>query len=158
MRTTANGIQINYTIDGEGPWVVMSHSLACSLEMWDPQIEALKAGYKVLRFDTRGHGRSDAPAGAYTLEQMADDVHGLLQALKVERPALRRAVHGRHDRHDVCAEVSGPVPQPGVVRYVEPARTGGAAGLGRSHQDRHARRAWNRWWSRRSSAGSPRPW
>ena len=86
MRTTANGIQLNYTIDGEGPWVVMSHSLACSLEMWDPQIGALKAGYKVLRFDTRGHGRSDAPAGAYTLEQMADDVHGLLQALKVERP------------------------------------------------------------------------
>jgi 3-oxoadipate enol-lactonase len=86
MKVTANGIQLNYAIDGEGPWVVMSHSLACSLEMWDPQVAALKAGYKVLRFDTRGHGRSDAPAGAYTLEQMADDVHGLLQALKVERP------------------------------------------------------------------------
>jgi len=85
MKTTANGIQLNYTIDGEGPWVVMSHSLACSLEMWDPQIEALKVQYKVLRFDTRGHGRSDAPAGAYTLDQMADDVQGLLQALNVER-------------------------------------------------------------------------
>jgi 3-oxoadipate enol-lactonase len=54
--------------------------------MWDPQIEALKTEYKVLRFDTRGHGRSDAPAGAYTLEQMADDVQGLLLALDVERP------------------------------------------------------------------------
>jgi 3-oxoadipate enol-lactonase len=64
----------------------MSHSLACSLEMWDPQVEALTAQYRVLRFDTRGHGRSDAPPGAYTLEQLADDAHGLLQALEVERP------------------------------------------------------------------------
>jgi 3-oxoadipate enol-lactonase len=86
MKATANGIQINYTVEGSGPWVVMSHSLACSLEMWDPQIEALAGDYRVLRFDARGHGRSDAPAGAYTLEQLADDVHGLLQALEVERP------------------------------------------------------------------------
>jgi 3-oxoadipate enol-lactonase len=86
MKATANGIQINYTVEGSGPWVVMSHSLACSLEMWDPQIEALAGDYRVLRFDARGHGQSDAPAGAYTLEQLADDVHGLLQALEVERP------------------------------------------------------------------------
>jgi 3-oxoadipate enol-lactonase len=86
MRTTANGIQISYEIEGEGPWVVMSHSLACSLEMWDPQVDALKGGYKVLRFDTRGHGRSDAPSGAYTLEMLADDLQGLLQSRGVERP------------------------------------------------------------------------
>jgi 3-oxoadipate enol-lactonase len=86
MKATANGIQINYTVEGSGPWVVMSHSLACSLEMWDPQVEILAGDYRVLRFDARGHGRSDAPAGAYTLEQLADDVHGLLQALEVERP------------------------------------------------------------------------
>jgi 3-oxoadipate enol-lactonase len=86
MRTAANGIQVNYAIDGEGPCLVMSHSLACSLEMWDPQIEALKGRYRILRFDTRGHGRSDAPAGAYSLEQLADDLHGLLQAVTVERP------------------------------------------------------------------------
>ena len=61
MKVTANGIQLNYAIDGEGPWVVMSHSLACSLEMWDPQVAALKAGYKVLRFDTRGHGAQRRP-------------------------------------------------------------------------------------------------
>jgi 3-oxoadipate enol-lactonase len=86
MKATANGIQINYTVEGSGPWVVMSHSLACSVEMWDPQAEALAKNYRVLRFDTRGHGRSDAPSGAYTLEQLADDTHGLLRALEVERP------------------------------------------------------------------------
>jgi len=86
MKAKTNGIELNYAVEGEGPWVVMSHSLACSLAMWDPQVEALKRRYKVLRFDTRGHGQSDAPAGAYTLEQLADDVHGLLQALRIERP------------------------------------------------------------------------
>src|SRR5262245_7868161 len=86
MKATTNGIQLNYAIDGEGPWLVMSHSLACNMEMWDPQLDVLRSRYKVLRFDTRGHGGSDAPAGAYTLEQLADDLDGLLQAAKVERP------------------------------------------------------------------------
>jgi 3-oxoadipate enol-lactonase len=86
MKIAANGIQVNYQVEGDGPWVVMSHSLACSLAMWTPQIAALRSRYRVLAFDTRGHGASDAPAGAYTLEQLADDLHGLLAALKVERP------------------------------------------------------------------------
>jgi 3-oxoadipate enol-lactonase len=87
MKAQTNGIAINYDVQGgSGPWVVMSHSLACALGMWAPQVEALKANYRVLCFDTRGHGASDAPAGAYTLQQMADDLHGLLAALQVERP------------------------------------------------------------------------
>ena len=86
MRTQTNGISINYEVAGSGPWVVMSHSLACSLQMWAPQVSALESRYRVLRFDTRGHGASDAPAGAYTLEQLAQDLHGLLTALGVERP------------------------------------------------------------------------
>jgi 3-oxoadipate enol-lactonase len=86
MHTTANGIRIHYEVEGSGPWVVLSHSLACSGRMWDEQVEALKTRYTVLRFDTRGHGASDAPAGAYTLEQMADDLHGLLAAAGGQRP------------------------------------------------------------------------
>jgi 3-oxoadipate enol-lactonase len=86
MKVKANGIQINYEIEGGGPWVVMSHSLACASSMWDEQAAALKSKYKVLRFDTRGHGGSDAPAGAYTLDQLAADLHGLLGALGVNSP------------------------------------------------------------------------
>jgi 3-oxoadipate enol-lactonase len=86
MKAQSNGIAINYEVQGDGPWVVMSHSLACALGMWAPQVEALTARYRVLCFDTRGHGGSDAPAGAYTLEQMAEDLHGLLSALGVQRP------------------------------------------------------------------------
>ena len=63
----------------------MSHSLACNLHMWDPQMAALTGKFKVLRFDTRGHGQSSAPAGEYTLEQLADDVKGLLDALKIKQ-------------------------------------------------------------------------
>ena len=84
MKIRANGIDINYEIEGSGPWLTMSHSLACDLHMWDPQMPALKR-FKVLRFDTRGHGQSGAPAGDYTLEQMADDVKGLHDGLGIKQ-------------------------------------------------------------------------
>lgn len=87
MKTKVNGIEINYRISGEkGPWVVFSHSLACNLDMWDEQVDALADTYRILCFDTRGHGGSSAPKGAYALEQLADDVKGLLAALHVEQP------------------------------------------------------------------------
>lgn len=85
MKTNINGIEINYEIAGEGPWVALSHSLACNLHMWDEQMDVLTKRYKVLRFDTRGHGQSSAPPGPYTLEQLADDTHGLLAALGIAR-------------------------------------------------------------------------
>lgn len=85
MKIRTNGIEINCVIEGDGPWVTMSHSLACNLSMWDMQAKLLAKDYKVLRFDTRGHGASDAPEGTYTLEQMADDVHGLFAELGITR-------------------------------------------------------------------------
>jgi 3-oxoadipate enol-lactonase len=84
MNISANGIDINYAIEGEGPWLTLSHSLACNLHMWDEEAKRLSKRYKVLRYDTRGHGKSGAPAGAYTLELLADDLHGLLAALGVK--------------------------------------------------------------------------
>jgi len=86
MKIKTGAIHINYTVEGDGPWVVMSHSLACAISMWDEQAEALKRRYKVLRFDTRGHGASDAPVGAYTQKMLADDLHGLLTALRIDSP------------------------------------------------------------------------
>ncbi len=83
MKLTANGIEINYVLEGDGPVVTFSHSLACHLGMWDEQVEALKGRYRVLRFDTRGHGQTSVPAGAYSLEQMAEDLHGLLTGLGI---------------------------------------------------------------------------
>jgi 3-oxoadipate enol-lactonase len=84
METKVNGLKINYEIAGTGPWLTLSHSLACDLHMWDEQMDALTKQFKVLRYDTRGHGKSEAPAGAYTLDELADDVHGLLAALGIK--------------------------------------------------------------------------
>jgi 3-oxoadipate enol-lactonase len=87
MKVTVNGITVNYTLDGpaNAPVVTLSHSLATDLSMWEPQMKALTARYRVLRYDTRGHGGTDAPAGAYTLTQLADDARALLKALGVAR-------------------------------------------------------------------------
>ena len=84
MKISANGIDVNYMIEGEGPWLTLSHSLACNLHMWDEEARRLAKRYKVLRYDTRGHGGSSAPAGAYSLELLADDLHALLRALNVK--------------------------------------------------------------------------
>ena len=85
METKVNGLTISYEVAGNGPWLTLSHSLACDKHMWDEQMDALTKKYKVLRYDTRGHGKSEAPKGAYTLDQLADDAHGLLGALGIKR-------------------------------------------------------------------------
>jgi 3-oxoadipate enol-lactonase len=87
MRIEANGIKMNYELSGKmgAPHVMLSHSLGSSLVMWDPQLEVLKAYYQVLRYDTRGHGDSEAPSGAYTLEMLGEDALGLLDALAIDK-------------------------------------------------------------------------
>ena len=86
MKINLNGININYELTGKkgAPVVMLSHSLACSLVMWQPQMDMLESSFQVLRFDTRGHGDSDAPEEAYSLEQLAMDAIGLLDALKID--------------------------------------------------------------------------
>jgi len=88
MKIDTNGIRMHYELEGpeSAPVVTLSHSLATHLSMWDPQVAVLKkSGYRVLRFDTRGHGGTDVPNGPYTLEQMAEDVRALLQALNIPK-------------------------------------------------------------------------
>jgi 3-oxoadipate enol-lactonase len=79
---------INYRIGGpeEGPVVMLSHSLASDLTMWDMQIPALvEAGYRVLRYDSRGHGYSAVPEGPYSLELLTEDAVGLMDRLGLEK-------------------------------------------------------------------------
>jgi len=88
-QVRANGIDIYYRIDGDGsptrPWLVFSHSLACDHTMWNEQAQAFSRSLNVLRYDTRGHGTSSAPAGDYTIELLADDLKALLDLLKIQR-------------------------------------------------------------------------
>jgi len=87
MKIEVSGVQINCELSGneDASVVVLSHSLGAGMNMWNPQLEALEPEYRVLRYDMRGHGESDAPEGAYSLEQLAADVIGLLDALEINR-------------------------------------------------------------------------
>ncbi|MEN8760043.1 MAG: alpha/beta fold hydrolase, partial [Desulfobacterales bacterium] len=86
MKVDANGVRINVALSGNpsGPVVLLSHSLATSLDLWSPQMAVLEPQYRVLRYDTRGHGASDAPQEDYTLAQLADDAVAVMDALDIE--------------------------------------------------------------------------
>src|SRR5436309_5065226 len=81
------GARMHYRLDGpaDAPVVMLSNSLGADLAMWDPQIASLTGRYRVLRYDTRGHGRSSSPIGPYTIEQLARDAVALLDALAIRR-------------------------------------------------------------------------
>lgn len=83
----ANGISINYRIDGadDAPPLVLSNSLGTNLHMWDNQVPELAKRFRVIRYDTRGHGKTDAPQGPYTFAQLGEDAIALLDALKLPR-------------------------------------------------------------------------
>jgi 3-oxoadipate enol-lactonase len=82
-----DGVTIYYTIEGpaDAPVLLMSNSLGTSLEMWDPQARALSDEFRVLRYDTRGHGRSSVPPGPYSIAQLGEDMRHLLDHLGIAR-------------------------------------------------------------------------
>ncbi len=88
MQAEINGTTLNYQLDGPeyGETVVLSNSLASDLNMWKYQAPALvDAGYRVLRYDNRGHGQSAAPAGPYSLELLTGDALALMDHLELEK-------------------------------------------------------------------------
>lgn len=79
-HTTDDGCRIAYEVAGPAaaPPLVLSHSLGNNRGLWDAQIDALSRSFRVLRYDTRGHGASDAPPGDYSLERLGRDVLSLM--------------------------------------------------------------------------------
>lgn len=75
----------HYRVDGpeSGPAIVFSNSLGATLAMWDDQVPSLIDRYRVVRYDSRGHGQSSAPDGPYTIAELASDVLALLDALHI---------------------------------------------------------------------------
>ncbi len=69
----------------EAAVVVLSHSIGTDLSMWDPQMAALRERFRVLRYDTRGHGGTAVTEGPYSMEQLGGDVLRMLDALGVAR-------------------------------------------------------------------------
>lgn len=85
-QANLSGVNLEYRLDGpgSGPVVLLSNSLAANLAMWEPQVPALvDAGYRVLRYDSRGHGASGVPPGPYTLDMLTDDAVRLLDHLDI---------------------------------------------------------------------------
>jgi 3-oxoadipate enol-lactonase len=85
LITTGDGCRIAYRVDGpaSGPCLLLSHSLGTTMDMWAPQIEVFSRDYRVLRYDGRGHGTSDAPVGAYSMDRLGRDVIELLDGLGI---------------------------------------------------------------------------
>ncbi len=82
-----NGTELFYDWTGraDGPVLVLSNSLGTSVEMWDGVAALLAPRFRILRYDTRGHGRSPAQQGPLSLKQLADDLIGLLDHCGIDR-------------------------------------------------------------------------
>jgi len=77
-------LRAHETGPSSAPAVLLLHSLGCDHGMWDEQIEALVSGFRVVAPDARGHGRSGAPGGDYTLDRLGRDVLAILDAAEID--------------------------------------------------------------------------
>jgi 3-oxoadipate enol-lactonase len=127
-----SGARLFSKVDGQdrsAPWLVLSNSLAADHTMWDPQIPLLTTRYRLLRYDTRGHGASDAPHGPYSFDMLVDDAVRILDHYGIEKAAfmglslggmtgLGLAIH-HADRLDklVCCDARADAPEPFVKSW-----------------------------------------
>lgn len=83
----ADGCRLNVAVDGRdgGPTIMLSNSLGATMAMWEPQMAALKKLFRVVRYDRRGHGQSDVPAGPYSMDRFGKDVLAILDDLNIDR-------------------------------------------------------------------------
>jgi 3-oxoadipate enol-lactonase len=138
-----SAVAVSYTVDGaeDAPVVVLSNSLGATRGMWDPQVPVLAERYRVVTYDTRGHGDSPAPPGPYSLDDLVDDLVALLDEVGAERAhvaglslggmtAMRLAAREpeRVHRLAVLCTSAKPDPQPFLDRAVA-VRSGGTAPL-----------------------------
>jgi 3-oxoadipate enol-lactonase len=136
-------VAVSYTVDGadDAPVVVLSNSLGATRGMWDPQVPALAERFRVVTYDTRGHGDTPAPPAPYTLDDLVDDVVALLDEVGAERAhvaglslggmtAMRLAARepARVDRLALLCTSAKTDPQ-GFLDRAAAARSGGTAPL-----------------------------
>jgi pimeloyl-ACP methyl ester carboxylesterase len=83
-------VRLYYEEHGRGPALVLAHGHACGVRSWDPQLRGLTDHYRVIVYDARGHGLSEAPreASAYSQQHMVDDLCGLMDYLGLDTAAV----------------------------------------------------------------------
>lgn len=88
--TVESHVRLYYRLEGNPglPVLMLSHSLGADHGMWDSQMPALLQRFQVLRYDTRGHGASDAPAGEYGIDRLALDALGIADELQIDQFAF----------------------------------------------------------------------
>jgi pimeloyl-ACP methyl ester carboxylesterase len=132
-----NGAQLYYEMAGTGHPLVLLHGGLLDCRMWDDQFDLFAKRYQVIRYDARGYGRSSLPDAPY---KHAEDLHGLLQALGIERAALCGLSLGGMIAVDFALEhpgiVSALIPVAAVPSGFQP--TGGEAIVQRSREMRDA--------------------
>ncbi len=87
IQVRRDGCRLTYYVDGDprAPALLLSNSLGTTHELWEPQVEGLASVFRLIRYDTRGHGASDAPDGEYTLEMLGLDALAILDAAGAAR-------------------------------------------------------------------------
>jgi 3-oxoadipate enol-lactonase len=88
MRIEINGINLDYADEGAGLPIIFIHAFPLNQTMWDDQVAALRTGFRAITLDLCGFGRSDAPDGPYSMDQMAADVRALMSALSIESAVI----------------------------------------------------------------------
>jgi len=83
----ADGCLLHVSVEGRqgGPTLMLSNSLGCTLQMWQPQMKALTQLFRVIRYDRRGHGKSGVPPGPYSMDRFGRDVLAILDDLHIDR-------------------------------------------------------------------------
>jgi 3-oxoadipate enol-lactonase len=137
-----SAVAVSYSVDGpaDAPVVLLSNSLGATRGMWDPLVPALAERYRVLTYDSRGHGKSPSPAGPWTLDDLVDDALALLDEVGTQRAHLvgvslggmttmriaARAPHRVHRQVLLCTSAK-PEPQPYRERAAAVRERGTAA-------------------------------
>ena len=83
----ADGCLLNVSVEGRdgGPTLMLSNSLGTTLQMWEPQMRPLTQLFRVIRYDRRGHGKSNVPPGPYSIERFGRDVIAILDDLNIDK-------------------------------------------------------------------------
>lgn len=128
ITVTSGDAELNARVDGVEhlPWLVLSNSLAADLTMWDDQIADFTRTHRVLRYDTRGHGRSSAPAGPYSFDMLVGDMIAVMDHFEIDSAdivglslggmtALGLGLdHAKRVRQLICADARADAPPPFV--------------------------------------------
>lgn len=128
------GFRLAARIDGQpegAPWIMLSNSLGATAAMWEPQLALLARRYRILRYDTRGHGASDAPPAPYSFDDLKGDVIALMDHFGIARAdylglslggmtGLGLAIHhGNRLGRMICCDARADAPPPFVQAWDE---------------------------------------